>query len=183
MNTMPVWEEVSLDMRRIVTIQKGDRRLVMKLVPAAVDLLASMQPDPAARRGPVFWYGNPAVGCTCPTCTVVLRNPDGTTRREANPRWYGKPIQGFQRAYETARRNAGLEHVRFHDLRHTFASWMLASGASLKETQEAMNHADIASTARYGHLEERQVLETMDRATRGLEPGWNEWRNNKGSAA
>jgi integrase len=41
--------------------------------------------------------------------------------------------------------------VRFHDLRHTHASWLLASGADLKVVMDGMGHAQLATTQRYLH--------------------------------
>ena len=41
----------------------------------------------------------------------------------------------------------GLPHIRFHDLRHSAATMLLASGFSLKEIQEWLGHADIGTTA------------------------------------
>lgn len=48
---------------------------------------------------------------------------------------------------------AGLRHIRFHDLRHTYATLMIAIGASPKLLQEQMGHESINTTYRnYGHL-------------------------------
>jgi integrase len=41
--------------------------------------------------------------------------------------------------------------VRFHDLRHAHASWLLAGGADLQVVKERLGHSDIATTARYLH--------------------------------
>ena len=42
-------------------------------------------------------------------------------------------------------KRAGLKNVRFHDLRHTFASLMLLRGAKPKVVSEALGHASVAS--------------------------------------
>lgn len=48
----------------------------------------------------------------------------------------------------------GLRKIRFHDLRHSCASLLLANGVSLKEIQEWLGHSDIATTADiYSHLD------------------------------
>ncbi|MCL2082391.1 MAG: site-specific integrase [Oscillospiraceae bacterium] len=47
-----------------------------------------------------------------------------------------------------------LPHIRFHDLRHSAASMLLANGYSLKEIQEWLGHGDLGTTANiYAHLE------------------------------
>ena len=48
---------------------------------------------------------------------------------------------------------AGLDDIRFHDLRHTFASLMLAAGVEPKKVQAALGHSSIMVTMdTYGHL-------------------------------
>ena len=58
----------------------------------------------------------------------------------------------FRSAWEAALTAAGVEGFRFHDLRHTFASWLVQRGRTLKEVQEALGHQTIAMTMRYSHL-------------------------------
>ena len=61
--------------------------------------------------------------------------------------WYS-----FRSAWEAALDAAGIEGFRFHDLRHTFASWLVQRGRTLKEVQEALGHQTITMTMRYSHL-------------------------------
>jgi integrase len=58
----------------------------------------------------------------------------------------------FRSAWEAALAAAGVEGFRFHDLRHTFASWLVQRGRTLKEVQEALGHQTITMTMRYSHL-------------------------------
>ena len=58
----------------------------------------------------------------------------------------------FRSAWEAALVAAGIESFRFHDLRHTFASWLVQRGRTLKEVQEAPGHQTITMTMRYNHL-------------------------------
>lgn len=62
----------------------------------------------------------------------------------------------------------GLRHIRFHDLRHSCATLLLANGVSMKEVQEWLGHSDYATTANiYAHLEFSSKIgsaETMNKA-------------------
>ncbi len=59
-------------------------------------------------------------------------------------------------------RQAGLEGVRFHDLRHTFASLMLLRGAKPKVISEALGHASVAFTMdNYSHIIEGMQEDAM----------------------
>ena len=55
-------------------------------------------------------------------------------------------------AFETACTRAKLDDFRFHDLRHTCASWLIMRGRSPKEVQELLGHQTFAMTLRYAHL-------------------------------
>lgn len=60
----------------------------------------------------------------------------------------------IQDQFRNATRKLGMTGVRFHDLRHTFASLLLQQGAPLSVVQELMGHSTIAITKDlYGHLE------------------------------
>lgn len=59
---------------------------------------------------------------------------------------------GLRRAFLPVCKAAGLEGVRLHDLRHSFASFALADGASLFLIGKALGHANARTTERYAHL-------------------------------
>ena len=69
-----------------------------------------------------------------------------------NPDNEGKPLQDFRCSFETACKRAGLGHVVFHSLRHTFASHLVMSGVDLTTVQRLLGHKDIKTTMRYSHL-------------------------------
>ncbi|MGH7356255.1 MAG: tyrosine-type recombinase/integrase [Candidatus Rokuibacteriota bacterium] len=55
-------------------------------------------------------------------------------------------------AWEYALDKAGIKGFRFHDLRHTVASYLAMRGATMREIQEVLGHADVKTTVRYAHL-------------------------------
>jgi integrase len=64
----------------------------------------------------------------------------------------GTPLQGFKSAWRETLKLAAIKDFHFHDLRHTFASNLILSGASLKDVKEMIGHSDISMTDRYSHL-------------------------------
>jgi len=64
---------------------------------------------------------------------------------------YGKPIRSVRTAWENALRRAGIQGCRFHDLRHTFATYALITGADLVSIRDILGHSDIRMTSRYAH--------------------------------
>jgi len=76
----------------------------------------------------------------------------------------GKPIDAGVLSHNFARivKRAGLENVRFHDLRHTFASLMLLRGAKPKVISEAPGHSSVAFTMDvYSHIIEGMQQDAM----------------------
>ena len=74
-------------------------------------------------------------------CDYVFANPN--TR---------KPYNSFYYSWHTARKDAGLADLRVHDLRHSFASFLVNAGRSLYEVQTLLGHSQITTTQRYAHL-------------------------------
>lgn len=58
----------------------------------------------------------------------------------------------LQRAFKRACKIAGIEDFRFHDLRHTFASYLRQRGIDLHTISKLLGHRDIRMTQRYSHL-------------------------------
>lgn len=50
---------------------------------------------------------------------------------------------------------AGIRDIRFHDLRHTFASWFMIRNDDIWALKGILGHADIQTTQRYAHLSSR----------------------------
>ena len=76
----------------------------------------------------------------------------------------GKPLDPSVLSHDFVRivKRAGLENVRFHDLRHTFASLMLLRGAKPKVISEALGHSSVAFTMdTYSHIIEGMQEDAM----------------------
>jgi integrase len=69
----------------------------------------------------------------------------------------------IQTAFNNAVAAAKLDDVNFHTLRHTFASWAVIRGVTLKELQELLGHASLAMTMRYAHLAPEHLRTAVSR--------------------
>ena len=70
------------------------------------------------------------------------------------------------RRFAEARQATGLTHVRFHDLRHSYASLLAAAGVPLKTVGELLGHASVATTNRYAHLAAEHLAEAVKKLVR-----------------
>ena len=62
-------------------------------------------------------------------------------------------------AWRNALKRAGIEDFRFHDLRHTWASWLIQSGVPLSVLQEMGGWESIYMARRYAHLAPNHLSE------------------------
>ncbi|WP_236871637.1 tyrosine-type recombinase/integrase [Burkholderia pseudomallei] len=58
----------------------------------------------------------------------------------------------IQKGFRAACWRAGIEDFCVHDLRHTFASWLVMAGVSLYVVKDRLGHSSITVTERYAHL-------------------------------
>jgi len=85
----------------------------------------------------------------------------------ANPKTL-KPFSSVYQSWDTARELAGLSDVRMHDLRHSFASFLVNNGRSLYEVQKLLGHTQIKTTQRYAHLSHDTLMEAASVAMTAL---------------
>ncbi len=78
--------------------------------------------------------------------------------------------RSLRTAFENAVKTARLDDVTFHTLRHTFASWAMMRGVSLRELQELLGHSSLAMTMRYAHLAPEHLRTAVSRLA-GLTSG------------
>jgi len=78
-----------------------------------------------------------------PDCPYVFAHATG---RQA------EPVKDVKNGFHTALEIANIKDVTWHDLRHTFASWLIMKGASLRSVAELLGHRGLRMVMRYAHL-------------------------------
>jgi len=73
-----------------------------------------------------------------------------------------KPID-LRAPWEAALKKAGIEDFRFHDLRHSAASYLAMNGASMAEIAEVLGHKTLQMVKRYSHLSEAHTAGVVAR--------------------
>ena len=113
---------------------KGRRRRQVP-IPGWIDLSALEQPAVSAECGYEHIEGH------CPG-PLLLTTENGTIVDHAR----------FSKAFAAAVRAADVGRVRVHDLRHTYASWLIQGGRPLAEVGKLLGHVSPITTQRYAHL-------------------------------
>jgi integrase/recombinase XerD len=117
---------------------KGDKQRIVPLANRAVEAVRTYldterpQLAASARRAPPW---------------LLLSARGGPLRRER--------IWELVKRY--ARRAGAAAEVSPHTLRHSFATHLLSGGADLREVQEMLGHASIATTQIYTHVDQRRL--------------------------
>ena len=95
---------------------------------------------------------------------VIARQPrTGSSFVFPSPRGPERPQSPYLGFWRRARREAGIEDVRLHDLRHTVASQAVARGVPLPTVARMLGHAQPTMTLRYAHVGDREVEAAAER--------------------
>ncbi len=131
---------------------------IQKLRWEHVDLEAGELRLPDTKTGAkVVHLGDPAI--------AILR---GIEKREGNPwvitgRKQERHLTDLQHPWRRIRARAGLDDVRIHDLRHSFARGGLLVGEGLPMIGKLLGHTQVQTTARYAHLADDPVKSAANR--------------------
>lgn len=119
--------------------------------------------DAGALRLPDSKTGAKAVYLNPPALKLLASLP----RFEGNPHVFpglkpGAPLTDLEHPWQRVRARAGLDDVRLHDLRHSFASVAASRGHSLLIAGKLLGHTQAATTQRYAHLSADPVRAASD---------------------
>jgi integrase len=139
------WSEVDWEAKQIVKTGKGGRRIVFPITATVGQILRPLQGNHPAF---VFTF-------------VAQRTYKGKYIRGLR---YPITHGGLRRAWLTLRARAELKDLRFHDLRHDFATKLLRSSRNLKLVSRALNHARLETTNRYAHVLDADVADAIEQS-------------------
>jgi integrase len=87
-----------------------------------------------------------------------------------NQRHQERPVLSNDHWFKPALKAAGIVDFRWHDLRHTFASWLVQDGVPLDRVSKLMGHKSLTMTMRYAHLAPNQLREDVALLTKNSTP-------------
>ena len=100
---------------------------------------------------------------------ILERQPRGESpfvfpspRDPSRPRWPELPL------WYRVRKEAGIEDVRLHDLRHTHASHAVMNGVPVPVVSRLLGHSNVKMTMRYAHLGDRDIEQAAERVGQGI---------------
>ena len=100
---------------------------------------------------------------------VLERRPRGESPFVfPSPRDPARPRSRNLAFWYRARREASIEDVRLHDLRHTHASHAVMNGVPVPVVSRLLGHSDVRTTLRYAHLGDRQIEEAAERVGQAI---------------
>jgi integrase len=143
------WRNVELDRERIILEQtkNGDRRNV----PVKGEALSLLKDYAKVRRIDtdfLFPGEKPSPQKECKAVPAQERHFDITA------------------AWNAARKAAQLVDFRFHDLRHTAASYLAMNGATIADISGVLGHRGVATTQRYAHLSDSHLADRVESMNR-----------------
>ena len=100
---------------------------------------------------------------------IIDRQPrSGSPYVFPSPRDPSRPRGAELGLWPRVRREAGIEDVRLHDLRHTHASHAVINGVPVPVVSRLLGHADVGMTLRYAHLGDREIEAAAERVGKAV---------------
>jgi integrase len=148
--------ECGLRLGEIVGLSKNDisfSRCQLHIHRQWIDKLGTYGPTKGRRERIVPFHPN------SPLCGFLKQAVEQSTHREAilltptGERVSARKLAGYHFRKEVARANVPL--IRFHDMRHTFASWYMIEVGDIWSLKGILGHVDVQTTQRYAHLSQK----------------------------
>jgi excisionase family DNA binding protein len=128
------WEDVDLEAAALRVIRSKSGK--PRVISINSELLSELRTSRSAAGADEFVFLNPATG---------------------------RPYVDVKRAFHVACTAAGIVGLRFHDLRHTFATRLVKRGVDLILVKELMGHSSVVTTERYTHSQAAEKLRAVER--------------------
>ncbi|WP_412550021.1 tyrosine-type recombinase/integrase [Sinorhizobium americanum] len=141
--TLIRWSDVNMEAGEITTMGKGDLRVWTPITPSIRRILESCR-----GHHPEFVF-----------TFVAQRSQHGRVAGQRYPITYGGALAQWNRDRARSR----VKDFRLHDCRHDRATKLLRESRNLKLVQRVMNHANIATTAKYAHVMDDEVAFALER--------------------
>jgi integrase len=93
---------------------------------------------------------------------------DSKARGLLFPRADGMAPMAIQKHWKSAIERAGIQDFRFHDLRHSAASYLAMNGATLAEIAEVLGHRTLQMVKRYAHISDQHTASVVERMNRKI---------------
>lgn len=109
------------------------------------------------------------VSLNTPARRILERRPrGGSSYVFPSPRDRSRPRSRNLAFWDRARREAGIEDVRLHELRHTHASHAVMNGVPVPVVSRLLGHSHVRSTLRYAHLGDREIEAAAERVGQSI---------------
>lgn len=96
---------------------------------------------------------------------IIARDGLGPDDYLFNSAKTGNHLGHVHKVWDRLRKKAGMPHLRLHDLRHQYASFLVNSGRTLYEVQKILGHSSHSVTERYAHLSSKSLMDAANSAS------------------
>jgi len=110
-----------------------------------------------------------------PINSALLASLEGIVRNISSPYVFcdvdGKRYGDIRKTFNKVCNRAGVEWLRFHDLRHTFASHLVMSGVDINTVSKLLGHKSLTMTLRYSHLAQNHLDNAVENLAKRFKNG------------